>query len=96
MKISVKQIENKISRLQKVLERAEKYVERGINVEGSHPLHLGDWSGNSGHPEWMKNHMIPATKRMIAEQEKVLKRLRAEGKDRHITERRNASQNNES
>ena len=40
---------------EQALENAKKYIEKGINVEGTGFLHLDDWNGNSGHPKWVKN-----------------------------------------
>jgi len=33
---------------------------KNVNVKGFPSwLKLSDWKGKSGHPLWMKNHMIP-------------------------------------
>jgi hypothetical protein len=61
--------------MEKCLADAEKYVAQNVNVEGASWLHTVDWKGKSGHPLWMKNFMIPTTKKALARREKALDRI---------------------
>jgi hypothetical protein len=70
------------------LRPAEEYVARNVNVEGSPWLHLDDWKGKSGHPLWMKNYMIPATKKARARKEKALEKISRKIKGKGLSRRR--------
>ena len=89
-KRKIKRIEQTLARLEENLANAEQYVLRNVNVEGRSFLHFGDWRGNSGHPLWMKNHMIPRTKMGRARMQRALRRIENEAKDRDISIRRRA------
>lgn len=76
-------IKERLAQLQKSLSNAEKYLEKGENIEGLSWFHFDDWRGNSGHPDWVRNKMIPATKRMIIKAEKQLENIEKKIKDRN-------------
>jgi hypothetical protein len=84
----LQQIEEQLESIEKRLANAEAYVANGVNVEGSAFLHLDDWKGKSGHPLWMKNFMIPTTKRSRAKKEKVLDSIINKEKEKHLKQRR--------
>jgi hypothetical protein len=63
MKRKRRTIEESLDNIDRRLADADGYVERDVNVEGRSFLHFGDWRGQSGHPKWMKNVMIPALRR---------------------------------
>lgn len=73
---------------EQALENAKKYIEKGVNVEGTGFLHLDDWNGNSGHPKWVQNKLIPTLEKALAEGEKRQSKRKDRKKDRQITERR--------
>jgi hypothetical protein len=77
--------ENRIKGFEGILANAEKYVENGVNIEGDGQFHFDDWAGNSGHPLWMKNKLIPTTKMQIAKEEKKLRKFQDKEKDKRIT-----------
>jgi hypothetical protein len=82
-------IKQQIGTLDQHLAAAEEYVARNVNVRGFPGwLHLSDWKGKSGHPLWMKNHMIPSTQRARAEKERALERINAKGKGKQLNQRR--------
>jgi hypothetical protein len=83
-----RKIEEQIEKLDQQLVAAEHYVARNVNVRGFDWLHLSDWHGKSGHPLWMKNHMIPSTKKMLAERERAIKIITTKAKDKLHQERR--------
>ncbi len=74
--------------IDKRLANAAAYLAKDINVEGRAFLHFDDWRGNSGHPLWMKNFMIPATKRGRARLEKALDRITNQQREKRIQRRR--------
>ena len=82
------QIERQLELIDKRLANAAAYVASGVNVEGTKFLHLDDWRGKSGHPKWMRNHMIPATKRGRAKKEKALERMKNKERKRVLQQRR--------
>jgi hypothetical protein len=83
------QIKKQIEVLDQNLAAADKYVARNVNVRGTASwLHLGDWKGKTGHPLWMKNHMIPSTKRSRTGKERALETIATKSKARQIKERR--------
>lgn len=73
---------------EQALENAKKYLEKGINIEGTGFVHLDDWNGNSGHPKWVKNKLIPSLEKAINLGEKRKAKRKDIEKDRAITERR--------
>ena len=77
-------IEERIASLEKSLNNAKAYLERGENVEGEAWFHFDDWKGNSGHPKWVKNKMIPTLEKEIVNQERILKVLESKEKDKLI------------
>lgn len=81
-------IQEQLTRIDQRLRDAEEYVARNQNVESSSWLHLKDWEGNSGHPLWMKNFMIPATKRARARKEEALERITTKDKEKKSQKRR--------
>ena len=83
-----RKIEQQLEAVEKRLANAEAYIAQNVNVEGSSFLHFDDWKGRSGHPLWMKNFMIPATKRGRARKEKALERIRMENKNKRLKRRR--------
>jgi hypothetical protein len=70
-----RKIHEQLKKIDDRLRNAEAYVARNQNVESSSFLHSKDWEGKSGHPLWMKNFMVPATKRARARKEKALERI---------------------
>lgn len=81
-------IEKQLENIEERLAAAEQYVARNVNVEGSAFPHFGDWKGKSGHPLWMKNYMIPATKRGRARKEKALEKINGKIKEKGLRQRR--------
>jgi len=84
-----KSIENRIKRIERTIGRAQAYLERGENIEGSAWLHFDDWKGNSGHPDWVEHKLIPSLYKMRAEAERNLRDWGRKQKDKMITRRRN-------
>ena len=80
--------EEQLKMVEKDLANAEEYVEQNVNLESASWLHFDDWRGNSGHPLWMKNHMIPAAKRWRARKEKALEGIHKKTKDKNLTKRK--------
>ena len=64
------------------LANAEAYLEQNVNIEGSSWLHTDDWRGKSGHPLWMKNHLVPRLKRYKARKEKALQTINNKRRER--------------
>ena len=83
-----KSIEELLTIIEKRLAAAEEYVACNVNVEGATWLHFDDWQGKSGHPSWMKNFMIPSTKRVRARKEKALDRIETKIRSKNLTKRR--------
>jgi hypothetical protein len=81
-------IEEQLKFIEKRLVDAEEYVAKNVNVEGSPCLHFDDWRGKSGHPLWMRNFMIPATKKGRARKEKALDRIKAKEKGKGLMKRK--------
>jgi hypothetical protein len=88
MKRKRRTIEESLDSIDRRLADADGYVERDVNVEGRSFLHFGDWRGQSGHPKWMKNVMIPALRRGRARKEKILEQLDNRAKDKRLRTRR--------
>ena len=83
-----RKIDEQIGMLDRRLAAAEEYVSRNVNVRAFPGwLHLSDWKGKSGHPLWMKSHVIPSTKRVLANKERALKRIATKGKEKELAER---------
>lgn len=83
-----KQIEEDLETIEKHLSNAEEYLAKNVNVEGSPWLHLDDWQGKSGHPLWIRNVMIPATLRVRARKERVVRTIDNKAKDKRLTKGR--------
>lgn len=75
------QVEGRIKRWQKQLDNAEKYLAEGKNIEGRAWLHLDDWTGKSGHPDWVRNFLIPRIKKEIGKCEEVIERISQKEKE---------------
>ena len=88
----LRKIKEQISTLNQHLAASKEYVARNVNVRGLFWLHLNDWKGTSGHPLWMKNHMIPSTERALTEKERSLKRVVAKRKEKRVTGRKKQSE----
>jgi len=84
----VRGIEERLESVEQRLANAKEYLARNINVEGSGWLHFDDWRGKSGHPSWMKNHMIPVTMKYRAKKERALRSIASKAKDKYVTRRR--------
>lgn len=83
-----RRIEERLESVDKQLANAEAYIQKGVNVRSASSLHLEDWTGGSGHPLWMKNHMVPQTKKTRAKLEAKLERIATKEKDRRSHKRR--------
>ena len=83
-----RRIEEVLESMDRKLANAEAYIEKGVNVRSSTWLHSEDWNGRSGHPLWMKNHMVPSTKKAQARLEGKLERIAAREQDRRLRGRR--------
>ncbi|MEI8291793.1 MAG: hypothetical protein WCH99_20180 [Verrucomicrobiota bacterium] len=83
-----RKIKEQIEVLDLHLAAAKKYVARNVNVRGFSWLHLSDWKGKSGHPLWMKNHMIPSTQKSLKGKEIALDKAAIKSKERRLKERR--------
>lgn len=70
-----RQIQNRIEEFDQRLANAEAYLSRGENIEGTGFLHFDDWKGNSGHPLWIRNVMIPRTTKKRAQLERTLESI---------------------
>jgi hypothetical protein len=81
-------IEEALEKIEESLANAQEYVARNVNVEGSFQFHLGDWRGKSGHPLWMRNHMIPTMMKIRARKEKTLESIDNKAKDKSLTMRK--------
>jgi hypothetical protein len=89
--MTARKIKENLGRIDQRLANAEAYLARNVNIEGTSWLHLGDWNGNSGHPLWMKNVMIPRTKQARARLEKLLDRIVTKDKDKRVSKLRRKS-----
>lgn len=83
-----RRIESQLEKIDERLANAEEYLARGENVEGTAFLHFDDWQGRSGHPKWMVNFMIPATRRGRARKEKAFTRIVSQEREKPIVGRR--------
>jgi hypothetical protein len=83
-----RRIEEQLRFIEERLSNAKEYLARNVNVEGSSWLHMDDWRGKSGHPSWVKNHMIPAWKRLRARKERALETIDERTKDKKLARRR--------
>jgi hypothetical protein len=82
------EIEERLSKVEFALANAQEYVSRNENVESSSFLHFADWHGKSGHPLWMKNHMIPTLTKYRTRKEKALQNVISKTKDKRVTKRK--------
>jgi len=84
-----RKIIEQIEVLHQHLTAANEYVARNVNVrDPASSLHLGDWKGMSGHPLWMKNHMIPLTQKSQAGKVRALEKIATKAKEKRLKERR--------
>ena len=89
---NTRRIKQQMGGLDQNLAAAEEYVARNVNVRGFPGwLRLSDWKGKSGHPLWMKHHMVPSTLRALAEKERALERIRTKGKEKQLKQRRRSN-----
>jgi len=79
--MKTRKIKKQLEMIDKHLANAEEYIARNVNVKSSSQFHLEDWNGKSGHPLWMRDHMIPRTKKARAKVEKALERIIAKEKE---------------
>jgi hypothetical protein len=86
--VKQRRIEERLESIGRDLANAAAYIEKGVNVRSSSPLHLLDWKGQSGHPLWMKNHMVPRNRKEQAKLETALERIAAREHDRRSHRRR--------
>lgn len=63
-------------------------VSRNVNVRSSSWFHFSDWNGNSGHPLWMSNVMMPRLLKVSDQKEKNLRRIEIKAKEKSLTERK--------
>ena len=84
-----RKIKEQIEVLDQHLAAANEYVARNVNVRGTASwLHLGDWKGKSGHPLWMKNHMIPSTQKSQAGKVRALEKIATKAKEKLLKKRK--------
>jgi hypothetical protein len=83
----IRKIEDQLARIEQRLANAEEYVARNVNVESTSFLHFIDWQGKSGHPSWMRNHMIPTMKKVRASKEKAQERIAQKAKEKATVQR---------
>lgn len=89
-----RKIQAKLELLNQRLVAAERYVARNVNVRGTAAwLHLSDWKGGSGHPLWMKNHMIPSTEQARMRKTRALERIDRKDKEKKLKQRRQLNSN---
>jgi|WetSurMetagenome_2_1015567.scaffolds.fasta_scaffold444118_2 hypothetical protein len=84
-----RKIKEDLNKLDERLVAAEDYVSRNVNIESSSLFHSEDWNGKSGHPLWMKNHMIPTTKKICTKMEQALESINKKNKGKHLKQRKN-------
>jgi hypothetical protein len=77
-----RKVREQLEYVERDLANAEAYLEQNVNVDSGSWLHLSDWRGQSGHPLWMKNHMIPSSKRWIVKKERALQTLNNKRRER--------------
>lgn len=85
-----KKIKEQLEKMENSLANAEDYIAQNINVEVSSWLHTDDWRGKSGHPLWMKNFMIPTTKKGVKKKQKALEKIDAKSREK-LKQRRKLS-----
>ena len=83
-----RRIKEQLEMIERRLANAEEYLAQGVNVEGSAWLHFDDWEGKSGHPLWMKNFMIPATKKARAKKERAMEKINRKERDKWLKQQR--------
>ncbi len=91
---TMRQIEALLEIIDKRLVNAEEYLAQNVNVEGTSFLHFKDWEGKSGHPLWMRNHMIPTTARHRSKKEKALRKIADKVKDKDVSKFRRCASHN--
>ena len=82
-----RKIKEQMEKLDRDLAAAKDYVAKDVNVRSLSWLHLSDWKGKSGHPLWMKRHMIPSTEKFRARRERTLERIDIKSKEKQLKER---------
>lgn len=83
-----RKIEEQLKMIEKYLANAEEYVLQNVNVESLSWLHFDDWRGKSGHPLWMRNFMIRATKIARDRKEKALDAICNKDKGKNLARRK--------
>jgi hypothetical protein len=83
-----RKIEEEIEKIDERLAAAGDYVARNVNIESSSLFHSDDWNGKSGHPLWMKNHMISTTKKIRAKKERVQDKIDKKIKGKWLKQRK--------
>lgn len=78
-------LEEQLKSIETSLANAQEYLAKGINIESVTFLHLSDWKGKSGHPEWMRNVMIPKLLKQRASIERTLERMSTKSKEKKLT-----------
>ena len=86
--MKTRKIKERLETIEKHLANAEEYIERNENVRSSSQFHLLDWNGKSGHPLWIRNRMIPSTKKARARAEKALETIVSKEKAKKSEKRR--------
>lgn len=81
-------IEEHLTNVEAWLANAEAYVAKNVNIKGKSRFYTGDWKGQSGHPSWMRNVMIPAWTRHRAKQERTLEAIAKRAKARELRQRK--------
>ena len=84
-------IEEQLEMIEKRLANAQEYLARNVNIEGSPWLHFDDFRGQSGHPSWIRNFMMPTMKKLRARKEKALRSIDRKTKDKNLTKRKHPS-----
>jgi hypothetical protein len=80
-----KKLEGQLKSIETSLANAQEYLSKGINIESTSAFHLSDWKGKSGHPEWMRNVMIPKLLKQRARIERMLESMSTKTKDKKLT-----------
>jgi hypothetical protein len=83
-----RKIRRKIDTLETELAAGARYALRGVNRRAG-PC-VQDWKGNTGHPLWMRNHMIPVKRRVRAQLDRALDTIATKERGRRLRARRRA------
>jgi hypothetical protein len=83
-----RKLKDRIVEVDESLANADIYLANNINVEGQKFLHFDDWNGKSGHPSWMKNHLVPTLKHTRSRLERTLDRIKNARKDKKLSRRK--------